>query len=467
MGTRIKSTGVGRVGLVALLLTALVAAGCTIVVYPSPGRTVDPSNPLTTSVPAHPIGTFTLPAEPLVGEGKLQLQMSAPGTSWVDAANTSVVVEVAIDGGAPQSFVLFAGAAPHVYAGFTGPLSTGSHDVAVSVRPDLSVTTGTPTVLVQSLELVVIPPTDPGYAALAHAPVLYGRGVNAHSDTPLFGYAESTPQGDGIRVEYTTTWSNEDAGTGAAPILLWGGYGRTTDIETTAIVNLDASGDVTSATYQTCAACPADYPENQVGLDHSYVTFAGTYFGGHPILRVATGNNVLKDTGTTAFRFQQGLATAPLAGETRESAMDPFALGYRVMGEEIQREQAGYTTNPLSSAPGDARQYAIVDLDTSPVGTKAVGVELRIAGDTHWYANDFGLGGTVFYRGGHSRTGVKLPLDWHGKAITAARVRLYPTIPAPVTPPSITVQSFRVLEVKSDYATAYRSVPAPSVVLNP
>ncbi|MGZ8752909.1 MAG: hypothetical protein ACXW1S_07995, partial [Acidimicrobiia bacterium] len=245
MRTKFNST---RVGFVALVLFALVAAGCTLVVYPSPGRTVDPSNPLTASVPAHPIGTSTLPAEPLAGEGKLQLQMSAPGTSWVDAANTSVVVEVAVDGGTPQTFVLFAGAAPHVYTGFTGPLSTGSHDVAVSVRPDLSVTAGTPSVLVQSLELVVIPPTDSGYAALAHAPVLYGRGVNAHSDTPLFGYAESTSQGDGTRIAYTTTWSNEDAGTGVAPILLWGGYGRTTDIETTVIVNLDASGGVTSAT---------------------------------------------------------------------------------------------------------------------------------------------------------------------------------------------------------------------------
>ena len=97
--------------------------------------------------------------------------------------------------------------------------------------------------------------------------------------------------------------------------------------------------------------------------------------------------------------------------------MDPLAVGYRVMGEEMQREQAGYTTDPLSSAAGDARQYAIVDLDTSPVGTKAVGVELQIAGDTRWYSNDFG-NGAGFYTGGHARTAVKLPLDWHGKAIT-------------------------------------------------
>ncbi len=368
----------------------------------------------------------------------------------------------------PQTFVLFGAAAPTTYTGFTGPLTTGAHQLTVSVRADLSPTSGTPTVLVHNIDLTVVPPTDPGYLGIAHAPVLYGRGVSAHSDTPLFQYVDDTPAaGGGRRLEYTTIWSNEDAGTGVAPILLWGGYGRTTDIETTAIVNVDAAGAVTSATFQTCAACPPDYPENQVGLDHSYATFAGTYFGGHPVLRVATGNNVLSDTGTTAFRFHQGLVPAPLAGEVRESAMDPFALGYRVMGEELQREQAGYNTNPLATAPGDARQYAIVDLDTTPVGTKAVGVELQVAGDTRWYANDFGFGGTVFYTSGHSRTAVKLPLDWHGKAVTGARLRLYPTTPAPVVPPTVTVQSFRVLETMSNYATRYVSVPAPSVVVNP
>ena len=352
------------------MLGALIVTGCTTVTFPTPGRAVTPSTPLAAGVFAHLLGENLPPATPVTGEGQLTVRMSAPGTSWLSATNTSAVVEVGIDGGAVQTIVLFAGATPYSYTGFAGPLTTGAHDVVISVRDDLSVASGTPPVFVNAIDLAVIPNTDPGYQAIAHAPVLYGRGVSAHSDTPLFQYVDET-----------------------------------TDIETTAIVNVDATGAVTSATYQTCAACPPDFPENQGGLDHSYATFAGTYFAGHPILRVATGNNVLKDAGTTAFRFQQGLIPGPLASETRESAMDPFPIGHRGMGEEMQREQAGYSTNPLSADAADARQYAIVDLDTTPAGTKAVGVELQIAGDTRWYANDLASAGSpVFYKGGHSRT---------------------------------------------------------------
>ena len=460
-----RSATASRAALAVLALTALIAAGCSVVTYPSPGRSVDPSTPLTASVRAHPKGTDTLPTPPLTGEGLLRLRMSGPGTSWVDAANTSVVVEAAVDGGTPQTFVLFAGAAPYTYSGFTGPLTTGSHDVTVSVRPDLSVTSGTPTVLILSVELVVVLPSDPGYLALAHAPVLYGRGVNAHSDTPLLTYAQSSPQGGGTRIEYTQIWSNEDAGTGIAPVLLWGGYGRTSDIETTVIANLDSGGAVTSATYQTCAACGPDYPENQVGLDHSYATFAGSYFGGHPIVRDATGNNVLKDAGTTAFRFQSALSAAPAPDQTRESAMDASPVANMVMGTEMRREQATYSEDPLEPAAGDARQYAIVDLDTTPTGTRAVAVAIKLQGDPHWYTNDFSTGYSGYYTGGHGRTAVKLPLDWHSRKITKVQLVLYPKTPPPATAPSIVVHNFRVLEIRSDYTTAYRSsVPAPSAV---
>ena len=149
--------------------------------------------------------------------------------------------------------------------------------------------------------------------------------------------------------------------------------------------------------------------------------------------------------------------------------MDPIPVGYRVMGEETATRAGGVQHQIRSrTRAGDARQYAIVDLDTSPVGTKAVDVELRIAGDTHWYANDFGGGGTVFYKGGHSRTAVKLPLDWHGKAITGCPGPAVPDDPR-TRHPAVDHDrtAFRVLEVRSNYTTAYRSVPAPSVVVNP
>ena len=303
-------------GLTAALLAGLVAAGCTTVTFPDPGRSVDPglaAGGLDVRPPSGREPPAGLPRSR--GEGRLTVSMSAPGTSWKSTSDTAVVVEATVDGGTPQTFVLFAGATPYAYTGFTGPLAhRPARRLAHGARRPLDHDQHADR-SVHGIDLTVVPTTDPGYRAIAHAPVLYGRGVNAHSDTPLLQFVADDPAaGGGRRLTYTTTWSNEDSGTGIIPWLLWGGYGRTTDIETTAIVNLDASGSVTSATFQTCAACPPDYPENQVGLDHSYATFAGTYFGGHPVLRVATGNNVLKDTGTTAVPLPPGTRPRPAPG---------------------------------------------------------------------------------------------------------------------------------------------------------
>ena len=123
---------------------------------PGPDASI-PSNPLSASVPAHPIGRSRCPPSRSPGKASSSSRCRRREPAGSTRPNTSVVVEVAVDGGTPQTFVLFAGSSPYVYTGFTGPLSTGPHDVAVSVRADLSVTTGTPTVLVQSIELVVIP----------------------------------------------------------------------------------------------------------------------------------------------------------------------------------------------------------------------------------------------------------------------------------------------------------------------
>ena len=61
--------------------------------------------------------------------------------------------------------------------------------------------------------------------------------------------------------------------------------------------------------------------------------------------------------------------------------MDPYPVDWRVMGVEMQRERTQYSTDPASTFAGDARQYAIVDIDTAPVNAASVGVGLRVVGD--------------------------------------------------------------------------------------
>ena len=149
------------------------------------------------------------------------------------------------------------------------------------------------------------------------------------------------------------TWSHEDAGTGFVPWLEWGTWGRMTDIETAISVLVDRTGRVTGATYLSCVTCGRGFSENRTALDETEAPFHGRWFAGHPILRVATGNNDLSDVGSTALRFQQGLAAPPARGQTREGAMDRNPWTDGVMGQELARDRADYSTSAGSTGPGD------------------------------------------------------------------------------------------------------------------
>ena len=67
--------------------------------------------------------------------------------------------------------MLFRGASPFVYAGFTGPLTTGTHTVTVTPDAGLSVIDGPPLqVELHDAELEVVAPDNPSYLAHAYAP---------------------------------------------------------------------------------------------------------------------------------------------------------------------------------------------------------------------------------------------------------------------------------------------------------
>lgn len=384
-----------------------------------------------------------LPRPAVRGEGLLELTMSAPRTSWRSARATSVVVQVSVDRGHPQEMVLFAGARPFTYEGFTGPLRTGRHRVRIAVRRDLSLSgRWVPTAAIERVRLLVVGPRNPGYRALAYAPVLYDRSVVNHSDTPMLTYATATRLPDGAqRLSYVVIWSNEDAGTGFVPFLLWGGWGRMSDIESAISLTVDRAGHVRNPTYLACATCGAGFPENRTALDETDTSFHGRYFGHHPILRVSTGNNDFSDQGTTPFRFQQALAAAPARGQTREGAMDRNPWSYAITDAEVHRERADFSTDPFSPAPGDVRQYLVIALDTVANHVDAIGVDVRLKGDSHLYSNDFGTTYPL-YTGGAGRTVIKVPLKESGRPIAALRLRLQPSAPAP----AIRLRCIRVLQ---------------------
>ncbi|MGI8715185.1 MAG: hypothetical protein ACR2NR_18785 [Solirubrobacteraceae bacterium] len=433
----------------------------TIVAYPA-GSLGPARIGQLTSVPARP-----LPHRAIAGEGLLTLTMSAPQTSWSDPLNTSVVVQARVDHGPWQQIVLFSGAKPFSYEGFTGPLRSGPHVVQVRVRRDLSRVKGhPPLVLLVHRSLRVVSPRVGAGFELAHAPVLYERRVSNTEDTPLITYASDVAQSGGARrLTYVVTWSHEDAGTGFVPWLEWGTWGRMTDIETAISFSVDRRGRVSRSTYLTCVTCGRHFPENRTALDETEAPFRGRWFGGHPILRVATGNNDFSDyvpAHPTAMRFQQALAAPPLPGDTREGAMDRNPWTYAVMGQELARNRADYSTSAASAGPGDPRQYLIVQLDTTAKAVAAVGVDIRLAGSSHVYSNDLGTSYPL-YDGGLGRTVVKVPLGQVSRPITLVSLRMAASRSGE---PSLVVHRLRVLQYVHGMIVV-RHTPAPVAAIEP
>jgi hypothetical protein len=404
------------------------------------------------------------------GEGIVWLTMDSPGTSWSSAANTSVVADVSVDAGVSQQMVLFAGASPFTYTGFTGPLTVGPHTVHVTVDPDLShVSTVAPTIELWRLTLGVLPTTDPDYDAVAYAPVLYGRHSSARAYTPLMTSAADTPGPGGSHdLAYVLVISAHDQGDSIVPAYQWGLWGRMTDIVSILDETVSSSGAVSDATYASCGCESIPFfPDSVMAPEETTAPVRSTPYFTHPVLRDASATNYLSDEGTTPFRFQQLPVAAPPPGQVREAMMDEHPWSYQISNEELPREHL-ISTDPDTLAVGDYRQYAIIDSDLTVTGTVAVEFDLQLAGSPTWYSTDYrqmtaGVPSTfTFNNGGHNRTAIKLPLSWQGHPISGFRIRLE-VAPGSTTAPSVVVHSLEVLAVTSIWTVQSMALPAVSV----
>jgi len=423
----------------------------------------------TTSASSSTLTTSALPGQ---GEGLLRLALAAPGTSWGPGTPSSTVVDAALTDLSThqvvgtQQFVLFWGASPFVYAGFTGPVRPSDrYSVKISVEPTAALRGLSqpgplpPQAVLLASALEVVSPTNPEYLAYTYAPVLYGRSTSALHDVPMLIYAAVSPASGGAHVlSYVVVFSHEDGGTGYLPFLEWGTWGRMTDIDNAISFTVSAAGSISGAQY-LWGGEPIGFPDSQTSPREVDRPFTGVWWGKHPVLRDATGNNQFADFGTTPFRFQLAPVAAPAPGGVREAAMDANPFTYEVMADEVARWYTDLSTSPSSPDPGQAEQYAIVDMDTAGRGVSSVAVDVRLSGSDQWFRSDLGWGYPLVGTG-HVRTVVKLPVGWGSTSITGLQLAVEP-------PSAASTLTVRFVHIERFTGTQVLQIPVPNASVVP
>jgi hypothetical protein len=331
------------------------------------------------------------------GEVLARITAAAPGVSWASTDATSAVVQVFVDGKFVTDDVVM-DAAPVTREFDFGTLAAGRHEVRLHFDDNASSPRAT-SVVVERFRTRTIALDAPDYAAIAHAPVLYGRNVtppsgasgpyqNAVTDTPLVAWhEESATSTPGRRhFEYSIVWSNEDGGT-STPALM-ARWGRTTDIEWVYRVDVDADGN----------AVPGTGVFQSAG--HGSVVFDGAYDGQHPLLQTCTLNNNVCDTVNDPMRFAlSAAATLDASTHAREAVMDANPWTYHVMADEVRRE-GKVVANPdpaqaVSIADPRTYLYVVVRKDTlgpnNGVFWVGVAIGVRLKGDPTLYRSDLGV----------------------------------------------------------------------------
>src|SRR5438034_4778349 len=99
--------------------------------------------------------------------------MSSPGSSWAETGREAALATLVVDRRTPQHVMLYAGDHNYACAAFLGELAPGEHELRVERGPRYSAQESG--LRVEKTSFAEVAPGDPGWAALAHAPILYAR----------------------------------------------------------------------------------------------------------------------------------------------------------------------------------------------------------------------------------------------------------------------------------------------------
>src|SRR5439155_18351899 len=181
----------------------------------------------------------------------------------------------------------------------------GRHRLAVDLDSRLTaVRAGPPNVTTVDVSIADDPSRD-DFLAQSMAPILYARPntVGLFTDLPILMWYEIVATPIGRQFRYSVIFTNEDGGTPTDRLMAT--WGRTTDIEFVYGVELERHGAVIAEQYQ--------------GAGHQMPRFTGRHEGRHPLLWVATDNNMVSDTGTTTTRYAPAPELFDLTDVSRET----------------------------------------------------------------------------------------------------------------------------------------------------
>jgi hypothetical protein len=301
------------------------------------------------------------------------VRASCERCDWGVEGREAAVLTVSVDGRYSQHITLTRGEALNDYAIALGRLTGGRHVVHIA-RDESKSAPGTGRVQVASIDVRSIDAVSPDALGLSMSPILHARPntVGRFTDVPLLMWYEIVPTGRGRQFRYSVIFSNEDGGTPTDRLMAT--WGRTTDIEFVYGVELDRAGHVVSEEYQ--------------GPEHKILPVKGAHEGRHPLLWVATDNNMVKDEGAVEMRYAPAPVAFDLSSKSREAVMDANGWTYGVMARELRRE--GKIVEGAAKVPGaipDLRRFIFVEACTD-LDNAAVSFAVRAGG--RWYESDRG-----------------------------------------------------------------------------
>jgi len=381
--------------------------------------------PLAAQAPAD--RAFTLKED---GEVVATIAAGCAGCDWGEAGREAAVLELSVDGTYSQHLILSRGEAPVPYRVMLGRLTAGEHRLRI-VRDEARSARGAGAATIARVAFDTFSSRAPEYAWLSRAPVLRARPgtVERFSDAPLLMYVERNvagEQGTAYQYQYTVIFTNEDGGTPTDRLMAT--WGRTTDIEFVYGVTDPAAGEAPREEIQAAG--------------HKWIPFQGPREGAHPVLWVATENNMVADRGPEdAIRFAPAPQLVSLAGTSRERVMDDNPWMYAVTSAEMIRE---HRVDPQAAAGSgkivDPRRYVTVEAcGQVKDATLALDIGVRPAGgDVTWLPTDTDPRFRIA-RGGCFRGGAPVPAGLTAADVAGLRIRAYarparqgePVAPAP------------------------------------